>query len=127
MSSASCSSGGGGSNAMTVAAYSDSSCKKYVGSVSVPKDTCVSDTGDYAIGSCSGNSWTIKGYRTSSTCSGAADVQASGSDRNTCAPLAEGFVRVACDGSAISPAALHSASAFVVMALAAFAAVAMRA
>jgi len=37
------------------------------------------------------------------------------------------YVRVACDGGAISPAALHSASAFVVMALAALAAMAMRA
>jgi len=119
--------GGGGSTSATVAVYSDSSCKESLGDVSMPKDVCVgAEGGNFNTISCSGDDWTFKNFQTS-TCGGSPTLQASGSGKYSCQAADGGSLRVACDGSNISPAALHSASAFVVMALAAFAAMAMRA
>ena len=93
----------GGSTFVAVAIYSDSSCSAQVGSVPLAKDECVqASDGNANFVSCSGDSWTVKRFdSSSSTCSGTADALAAGSDRNTCAPFADRFIRVACDGSPI--------------------------
>ena len=102
-----CSDSGG---SMSVALYSNSDCSTLVGQSVVTKGSCVgNDAQGYDQGSCSGDSWTVRKFA-SSTCTSNLLLSASGVDKNDCVLLGSQdgqvvlqYVKVACDGSAFVP------------------------
>ena len=101
-------SSGSASADLTIGVYADAACSQQLAVSTQRQGACqrsrVSGTTVFITARCDGNSWLAQAFL-SDTCTGLLQRTAASVGKDVCAFTGDVYVRVACDGSSLSPAA----------------------